>query len=247
MLEGPKQSALAQIQCIWHRLLRRTLVRSVFMASSCACPAVCLTCIMIIDNSVKIRDYKCFGHEEQGFEKILPINIIIGKNNSGKSSLLDLIEFLIDPDKDIIAIKNGITKCILSLTITENVIKEVISDYAKTSGSKDEVWFKPITDHCNERNNIVSKNVSFSIESHNEIILINNKNNYGQYQQSFLRVFNSFFKNKVFKRINAERDITPETFYAKDSLNSNGKNATNIIWKYLAIKGYDQNLIRKDF
>ncbi len=45
----------------------------------------------IIDQSIKIKNYKCFGNEPQGFEKIYPINIITGKNNSGKSSLIDLI------------------------------------------------------------------------------------------------------------------------------------------------------------
>ncbi|WP_437286297.1 ATP-dependent nuclease [Sorangium sp. So ce406] len=46
----------------------------------------------IRNSSVKISNYKCFGNEPQGFEQISPINIIIGRNNAGKSSLLDLIE-----------------------------------------------------------------------------------------------------------------------------------------------------------
>jgi predicted ATPase len=41
--------------------------------------------------TLKIENYKCF-REAQGFDSILPINVIIGRNNSGKSSLLDLIQ-----------------------------------------------------------------------------------------------------------------------------------------------------------
>jgi len=44
--------------------------------------------------SLKIKNYKSFGEEEQGFEKIMPINVIIGRNNSGKSALVDAIEAL---------------------------------------------------------------------------------------------------------------------------------------------------------
>lgn len=36
-------------------------------------------------------------------------------------------------------------------------------------------------------------------------------------------------------------------FYSKEVLSNNGKGSTNIIWKYLTIKGYDQNLIKKRF
>lgn len=45
------------------------------------------------DISIKIKNYKCFDDELQGFDEVKPINVIIGKNNSGKSSLLDLISF----------------------------------------------------------------------------------------------------------------------------------------------------------
>jgi len=41
--------------------------------------------------SAKINNLKCIGPEEQGFDEIKPLNLIIGRNNSGKSTLLDLI------------------------------------------------------------------------------------------------------------------------------------------------------------
>ena len=54
---------------------------------------------MIIEDKIQITDYKCFD-SENGFERILPINIIIGRNNSGKSSLINLVEFLVNPNRE---------------------------------------------------------------------------------------------------------------------------------------------------
>lgn len=43
--------------------------------------------------SFKIKDYKCFVSDKyQGFEQIKHINVLIGKNNSGKSKLLEALE-----------------------------------------------------------------------------------------------------------------------------------------------------------
>ncbi|MBL3824787.1 AAA family ATPase [Marinobacter sp. MW3] len=41
--------------------------------------------------SVKITNYKCFT-KESGFDDIRRVNLIVGRNNSGKSSLIDIIE-----------------------------------------------------------------------------------------------------------------------------------------------------------
>jgi putative ATP-dependent endonuclease of OLD family len=41
--------------------------------------------------SIKVKNYKCF-EDETGFDSIKRVNLIIGRNNSGKSSLLDIIE-----------------------------------------------------------------------------------------------------------------------------------------------------------
>ena len=45
--------------------------------------------------SFKVRKYKCFGEEYQGFDVIKKFNVIIGKNNSGKSKLLEALEYFI--------------------------------------------------------------------------------------------------------------------------------------------------------
>ncbi|MCB1531704.1 MAG: AAA family ATPase [Alphaproteobacteria bacterium] len=45
--------------------------------------------------SIGVANHKCFDSPPQGFEEIKPINIIIGRNSSGKSSLLDLIEYAV--------------------------------------------------------------------------------------------------------------------------------------------------------
>lgn len=41
--------------------------------------------------ALRASNFKCFGAEPQGFDDIKPINLIIGRNNSGKSTLLDLL------------------------------------------------------------------------------------------------------------------------------------------------------------
>ncbi len=41
--------------------------------------------------SIQFRQHKCFSDQWSGFESIKPINIIIGRNNTGKSQLLELI------------------------------------------------------------------------------------------------------------------------------------------------------------
>ena len=45
--------------------------------------------------SLWVKNFKCFGSHGGGFEKIKPFNLIIGRNNSGKSSLLDLLEHVV--------------------------------------------------------------------------------------------------------------------------------------------------------
>lgn len=53
---------------------------------------------MITYFSLRASTLKCIGAEPQGFEEIKRINLIVGRNNSGKSSLLDLVELAVKGD-----------------------------------------------------------------------------------------------------------------------------------------------------
>ena len=42
--------------------------------------------------SLKCKNFGCFADEPLGFECIKPVNIVVGRNNAGKSTLLDMFE-----------------------------------------------------------------------------------------------------------------------------------------------------------
>ncbi len=81
--------------------------------------------------SFKVRKYKCFGEKYQGFDTIKKFNIVIGKNNSGKSKLLEALEYFIKkgiqssyiPD---IQIGNTFTKEQLSRVFADNVSSDTL-------------------------------------------------------------------------------------------------------------------------
>jgi hypothetical protein len=41
---------------------------------------------------IRVRNYKCFGSDQTIIDDLAPINIIVGRNNSGKSALIDVID-----------------------------------------------------------------------------------------------------------------------------------------------------------
>ena len=48
---------------------------------------------------LKISNFKCFGETPQGFDTVKPINLLLGRNNSGKSSLIDVLQGSIEGAK----------------------------------------------------------------------------------------------------------------------------------------------------
>lgn len=52
------------------------------------------------DVRIGFRRYRCFGDQEVVIDGLLPLTLVVGRNNSGKSSLIDLLGFAISP-KDI--------------------------------------------------------------------------------------------------------------------------------------------------
>jgi putative ATP-dependent endonuclease of OLD family len=198
---------------------------------------------MAIDRSVKIKNYKCFGEEAQGFEKIYPINIIIGKNNSGKSSLIDLIEYLVEPKKDLIEAKVN-SQCIIGLTISDKIVEEVIDHYVKVQSGNRLAWEVNIKRYSI---GFINNEVKFKLLPDNTTEFVSAQIHYGQYEKSFMRVFDSFYRDRTFKRINAERDIRVESTSQDPKLpiKANGEGATAAIKQIEHHRDFDTNIIKK--
>ena len=195
--------------------------------------------IMIIENSIKIKKYKCFNSEGAGFDRIMPINIIIGKNNSGKSSLIDLIRFVIDGSREDINIANSDTEVIIQEVLTEG---NVAAGFGRgTRGG-------PIGgDHFEHGRKYIGAKCSYELE-------LKNKKNYKlldeetseSYHHLFQNVVNSIklpLEHKKFCNITAERDVVPENGTKTFLLGANGEGATTYIQKIINLKNFDSDLI----
>ena len=79
--------------------------------------------------SLKCQNFKCFAEEPQGFDKIKPVNVIIGRNNSGKSTLLDLIHYATEmTDIAHLGHKGTVPKIFLSFELTKKFITEKVTE-----------------------------------------------------------------------------------------------------------------------
>src|SRR4029077_11139651 len=73
--------------------------------------------------SIMFKGHRCFKNDWAGFEAINPVNVIIGRNNTGKSHLLDLVQALCENS----LAKRG-WRCRCRTTLDEANLRRVFSD-----------------------------------------------------------------------------------------------------------------------
>ncbi|MFD1161056.1 ATP-dependent nuclease [Hwangdonia seohaensis] len=199
---------------------------------------------MIIDSKIIVKNYKCFDSDVGGgFNKIVPINLIIGKNNSGKSSLIDLIQFLIDGNE--IFINTG----------RDSKSAEVIVDYILNE--KSVVRAFPANtggggipgNHLEYGRQFIGKKYTYKLIGKGQKSFVNIEtdfvSNAYSYFNQLANIIELPFAGKVFCNISAERDIIPELSEDKIIFSSNGAGTTNAIQGILNRTDKDSRLVEK--
>jgi putative ATP-dependent endonuclease of the OLD family len=193
--------------------------------------------------SLKVKNYKCFGDAPQGFEVIKPINVLIGRNNSGKSSLLDLIEHATSPKKfeQSSKYKGKDSALILTKPLTEDEIKLVFRENARndTIGSFWDFGKKFIEKKITIEIASNGKKLFLGLESASDLDLRKAKKLIEELGTRIDSPFASF----RFKKIRAERNIQPESSNPALNIQEDGRGATNIIERFINKNGLPRELV----
>ncbi len=188
--------------------------------------------------NISFKGYKAFsGDEYVNINNISRVNIIIGKNNSGKTSLLDVVELVYDENASIRA-KFEIESVYFDIPPNNETVKDVFSGGLFAIGR----WTP-----SNLQQYINGKLFSMKITDNKNILFKDNI-----FQDLDCHIINKVEDNisrrrtrYKFRKILAERSINPET--EKDvNLQSNGEGASNLIRVFINDSNYNEKIIETD-
>lgn len=179
-----------------------------------------------MNESIKIIWHKCFSNnwEPQWFNEVKPINIVIWKNNSWKSSLFDSIKHICWDPQSFFTNSGSI--------IIESEIEE--SDVVWI-GDSISGWNIPWTSHNAYLRWFVWQKLKYKLQNWAQSIIWPDFLSYAWvYFQTILsrKTENSIFHNRIIRNVYAERDIEAEASDigdAKDNLSWNWKYATQLL------------------
>ena len=193
--------------------------------------------------SIQFKGYKLFSKESiMELDKISNLNVIIGKNNSGKSSLLDVVEMVYDCEK-FEKYKKRVDSILIKFPMTKSFVDGIFSGFSGIGGwNASNYWT-----HTEGKSigailggtKSSSQGNGYEVIRDNDIPLSNQS-----YFQRGMNVFSKEREKYVFRRLSAERNILPEK-EMNINLSSTGEGASNLVRVFLNNSLYDENVIEK--
>ena len=205
-------------------------------------------------DSIHFKGHSCFKKEWAGFDTIKPINVIIGRNNSGKSHLLDLVEAICDSK---LSDHKWQYRC--HGVLDEESLKKVFSENTRSSTLGGNHW----RDHGEYfvnvvvtweiiENEVISDNVNFPNDFDIE------RNMYGgpllehsinaRHSKVCEVLHNAIHQlnGTAFRRLFADRDIKTELPSTELGLGSDGQGTTNIIRRFITSEKLPREVIQDE-
>lgn len=191
---------------------------------------------------IQFSGYKLFCDENiVNFDNITNVNVIIGKNNSGKSSLLDVIEMAYD-EVSFQKQKRQIDSIRVWLPMTKEMVQAIFKGYSRIGEWNETDYWRKVegknaliefggTKNSNNSDGywaITTGNIPLE-EDH-------------RYFQDGVYCFEREKKNYIFKRLSAERNIVPEK-EGELQLSSTGEGASNLVRAILNESIHNENMI----
>lgn len=184
-----------------------------------------------------VRNFKSFGEEGGRFGKIRPINIIIGRNNTGKSALIDAVNLCLTKGSSFSpaahARGNALLKVEISQAIDEASLRRVFSPDTRGGGvpgrnhwefAEQQIGQEVVREYRQGWQSDFIRGLDFGSIS---------EPNRAQYLNKFAKALRWPFDGMQLLRISAERDVQPELKDDQLTLSENGTGTTNLIRAFI--------------
>jgi putative ATP-dependent endonuclease of the OLD family len=190
--------------------------------------------------SLEFENYKSFGSERTGFKYIAPINLIIGRNNSGKSALLDMVEFACTLNQISPALyhQRAISKFVLTTLVSETAVRDVFPMGSSGGAFRGR--------HFDAARQLIGSQIEVALQPGKGKPMLERL--YGTVDKSLLTVperdienlyktlaghTHNPFSGKLFYKLSADRDIALEQMQPKLSIGKNGQGFTSTVSQIL--------------
>lgn len=205
---------------------------------------------MIVD-SIYFRGHRCFKSDWSGFDTVKPINVIIGRNNSGKSHLLDLVEALCD---DTLQKHGWQLRC--RGVLDEGSLRAQFSERTSLGELQGNHW----RDHGRHFVNVeMTWNTDTGGELLGDPVFPENFQIHSRFGERSTRARLSGIRaavqnkthrltGKSFRRLFADRDIEIESSVVELALEPDGRGASNIVRRFINTSNekYPREVVQQD-
>ncbi|WP_122687983.1 ATP-dependent nuclease [Pseudomonas viridiflava] len=191
---------------------------------------------MTINVGLHLKNYKSFGPTGIRLKEIKLINVIVGRNNIGKSALLHTLDYLCKDGQNLL----GISK---SIELTQNLDEAALRQAFRPSMNGGELGGNHWRDHGQ---NFLGASFTWKYGIGTSIEFVRTNAVASPLEIEYLSGIQppEILRGLYHVKLGADRDITPESVDMEMVLSSDGIGATLIIHKYLQHVGYDRSLIQ---
>lgn len=187
----------------------------------------------MITDSFKFKGYECFKNEYSGLDEFKPITVIIGRNNTGKSHLLDVLSLLTTKTLENI----GLDYCASGILEEASLRRTFPENSSGGDLSGNNQWYAHGQRYVNQQIewdfNSADKTASILNVASHETVRGNEENARRRRLSRLLTNVSTPLSNRIFLRLLADRDMQPEVENFDLNLEPDGTGATNIIRKYI--------------
>ncbi len=191
------------------------------------------------------RNFKCLGNDESGYERILPINLIIGRNNSGKSTFLEIVEYA-KGDKNFQHLGHKDTQPSIIIHGTNVLNERIVQQVFRPGVSAGVIG----GNHWEFGKSLVGRKLLWKQELPvpNGIRYVSidpplNRSDIDEHLVQLVRHIQNPLVSMTFKRLFPDRDIVPENEIFPPLVSANGQGATNTIRQFLMRAALPSSLV----